>query len=186
MFNDRAKTYFVGRVLFLVRDGLIIVFQGAELEVSCTYSTIEIQRFPEFRVYKKCLFRNLSCAEVRGSGKCPMLKNVPVGKAATATSAPKEVRDVLTEELQRFDEIPSLGGKSIGAGRVPEIENTEQIKPKTSTSDVDLLKAELSDFFDKIETKKEKPAAQEDGRASKKDQSDAGSTRIRKTREKTR
>jgi hypothetical protein len=116
-----------------------------------------------------------------------MLKNVPVGKAATATSAPRDVRDVLTEELQRFDEIPSLGGdKSLGAGRVPEIENKEQMKPKTSTSDVDLLKAELSDFLDKIETKKEKPSAQEGGKANKKDQSDAGSIRTRKTHERTR
>ena len=155
--------------------------------MSCTYSTIEIQRFPEFKVYKKCLFRNLSCAEVRGSGKCPMLKNVPVAKATTATSAPRDVRDVLTEELQRFDEIQSLGGeKSLGAGRVSEVENTEQIKPKPSNSDVDLLKAELSDFLGKLETKKEEPAVQERGRAIKKAQSDAGSTRSRKTREKTR
>jgi hypothetical protein len=116
-----------------------------------------------------------------------MLKNVPAAKSATAASAPRDVRDVLTEELQKFDEIPGLAGdKSIGAGRVPEIENTEQIKPKTSTSDVDLLKAELSDFLDKIETKKEKHTAQEGGRASKKDLSDTGSTRTRRTREKTR
>ena len=116
-----------------------------------------------------------------------MLKNVPARKEATATSAPRDVRDVLSEELQRFDEIPSLGGdKSVRAGREPEIENTEQIRPKTSTSDVDLLKAELSDFLDKIETKKEKPAAQEGARANKKDQSGAGSTRPKKTRERTR
>jgi hypothetical protein len=116
-----------------------------------------------------------------------MLKNVPAGKAAAATSAPRDVRDVLTEELQKFDEIPSLGGdKSLGAGRTPEIENTEQMKPKTSTSDVDLLKAELSDFMDKIETKKVKPAAQERDGANKKDQSDAGSIRNRKTHERTR
>jgi hypothetical protein len=137
--------------------------------MSCTYSTIEIQRTPEFRVYKKCLFRNLSCAEVRGTGECPLLKRASSREAFKVTSAPENVKDVLNEELQKIDEIPSLGGKreTPEEVRTAKIQRMESTKPKADTGEVDLLKAELSDFMDKLETGKTKPAVQEDGEASR-------------------
>jgi hypothetical protein len=154
--------------------------------MACTYSTIEIQRTPEFRVYKKCLFRNLSCAEVRGSGQCPLLKGAPAREAVMAASAPEDVKGVLNDELKRIDEIPSLGGKQ----RTPEevrttkIQRTESTKPNANTGEVDLLRAELSDFMDKIEPGKIKPAVQEDGEASKGVQGESRKTRAKKAIEK--
>ena len=127
--------------------------------MACTYSSIEIQREPEFRVFKKCLFYNLPCAEVRGSKRCPLLKSTASGPAIAGAPQPRgDEKEALSEELRRFDNIPAVGGDYGATSRTPKIkpEKTESIKAVTPQSDVDLLRAELSDFMDKIEPKKEK------------------------------
>jgi hypothetical protein len=152
--------------------------------MACTYSSIEIQRTPEFRVYKKCMFYDRPCAEVRGAGKCPLLKHTTAEEAVKIAPAPRDDRAVLNEELQRFDGIPSVGGefKSPEGARVPRTERIEKAKPEAATSEVELLKAELSDFMEKIETKREKPTVQEKSSVSKRVQSEL--RRARKTEEK--
>jgi hypothetical protein len=127
--------------------------------MACTYSSIEIQREPEFRVFKKCLFYNLPCAEVRGSKKCPLLKSTASGPAiAGATQQRGDEKEALNEELRRFDSIPAVGGEFAEKARPSKAktEKVESIKAVPAQSDVDLLRAELSDFMDKIEPKKEK------------------------------
>jgi hypothetical protein len=126
--------------------------------MACTYSTVEIQREPEFRVFKKCMFYNLPCAEVRGSGKCALLKRTAAAPVIAGVAQPQgDYKEALNEELRRFDNIPATGGefKTIEKGKetTPKPSGTATTSPQ---SDVDLLKAELSDFMDKIESKKEK------------------------------
>jgi hypothetical protein len=182
-----AKTYFVCKLLTLLLESAVdLACYGVGFEMACTYSTIEIQRTPAFRVYKKCLFHNISCAEVRGSGKCPLLKRTSAEEGAKVAPAPKNDRDVLNEELQRFDGIPSFGGefKTRVREKAAEVERIERSKPKATTNDADLLEAELSDFMEKIETKKEKPTLQEEGGVSKKVQGELRRARTRKTAEK--
>jgi hypothetical protein len=130
--------------------------------MACTYSSIEIQREPEFRVFKKCLFYNLPCAEVRGSKKCPLLKSLASGPLIAGASQPRgDEKEALSEELRRFDNIPAVGGDygataKSSAAKPAKTAKTEPIRAATPPSDVDLLRAELSDFMDKIEPKKEK------------------------------
>ncbi|WXG42673.1 MAG: hypothetical protein WED04_00965 [Promethearchaeati archaeon SRVP18_Atabeyarchaeia-1] len=129
--------------------------------MACTYSSIEIQREPEFRVFKRCLFYNLPCAEVRGSKKCPLLRRTSSGPAIAGAPATRgDEKEVLNEELRQFDNIPAVGGEYGATGRAPKeaTEKTEKINVVAPRSDVDLLRAELSDFMDKMESKKEKPA----------------------------
>lgn len=136
--------------------------------MACTYSSIEIQREPEFRVFKKCLFYNLPCAEVRGSKRCPLLKSAasgPIiagaGAGAGATQPRGDEKEALSEELRRFDNIPAESrefGAPAGTSKAKP-EKVESIKVVTPQSEVDLLRAELSDFMDKIEPKKEKAAS---------------------------
>lgn len=127
--------------------------------MACTYSSIEIQREPEFRVFKKCLFYNLPCAEVRGSKRCPLLKSTASGPAIAGAPQPRgDEKEALSEELRQFDSIPAVGGDYGATARASKakIEKAESIKVVAPPTDVDLLRAELSDFMDKIEPKKEK------------------------------
>jgi hypothetical protein len=127
--------------------------------MACTYSTIEIQREPEFRVFKKCLFYNLPCAEVRGSKRCPLITSTASGPTiAGATQQRGDEREALNEELRRFDSISAAGGDYGEKPRTTKAkpEKVEENKMASFQSDADLLRAELSDFMDKIEPKKEK------------------------------
>jgi hypothetical protein len=129
--------------------------------MACTYSSIEIQREPEFRVFKRCLFYNLPCAEVRGSKRCPLLKSTPSGPVVAGAPQPRGGdKEALSEELRRFDNIPAVGGEYGGTAVAPKgkTEKAENIKVVAPQNEVDLLRAELSDFMDKIEPKKEKTA----------------------------
>lgn len=130
--------------------------------MACTYASVEIQRTPELRVFKKCLFYDKTCAEVRASRMCPLLRRAaPEQPLAPTMIAPTSDRDVLSDELRRIDSIPVTTGavrpREIGRTETPK--KIEEPKPE-GPSDTELLKAELSDFMNKIETfeaKKQKP-----------------------------
>jgi hypothetical protein len=115
-----------------------------------------------------------------------LLKGAHAREPAKTTSAPEDEKDLLNEELQKFDEIPSLGGKykTPEEAKTAKIQHTESSKPNAETGDVDLLKAELSDFMDKLETKKKKPAVQKDNEANKRVQDEPKRTQPKNASEK--
>nr|MDO8100682.1 hypothetical protein [Candidatus Njordarchaeota archaeon] len=128
--------------------------------MACTYASVEIQRTPELRVFKKCLFYDKTCAEVRASRMCPLLRRAAREQPLAPTiGAPATDRDVLSDELRRIDSIPVTTGqiRSRETGRIETPKKIEEPKPE-GPSDAELLKAELSDFMNKIETKREKPS----------------------------
>lgn len=147
--------------MLLSENVLNLGSNGVRAKMACTYSSIEIQREPEFRVFKKCLFYNLPCAEVRGSKRCPLLKSTASGPTIAGAPQPRgDDKEALNEELRRFDNIPAVAGDygaTAGTSKA-KTEKAENIKVVAPQSEVDLLRAELSDFMDKIEPKKEKPA----------------------------
>ena len=127
--------------------------------MACTYASVEIQRTPELRVFKKCLFYDKTCAEVRASRMCPLLRRAaPEQPLAPAMGAPETDRDVLSDELRRIDSIPVTTGaiRPREESRAGTSKKSEETKP-AGPSDAELLKAELSDFMNKIDMKKEKP-----------------------------
>jgi hypothetical protein len=127
--------------------------------MSCTYASVEIQRTPELRVFKKCLFYDKTCAEVRAARMCPLLRRAtPEQAPPTILEVPKTERDVLNDELKRIDSIPITSGeiRARDATRTEARKKIEETKPQ-GPSDSDMLKAELSDFMNKIDMKKEKP-----------------------------
>jgi hypothetical protein len=137
--------------------------------MACTYASVEIQRTPELRVFKKCLFYDKTCAEVRASRMCPLLRRAaPEQPPAPTMGAPATDKDVLSDELRRIDSIPvTTGGvrpREVGTTETPK--KTEELKPE-GPSDAELLKAELSDFMNKIETKQEKMAPSKGATARK-------------------
>jgi hypothetical protein len=117
---------------------------------------------------------------------CPLLRRAPEAEESKVASTPRDERAVLNEELQRFDGIPTFGGeyKSPEGGRVEESDQIERSKPRAATSEVDLLKAELSDFMEKMETKKQKLTVQEESGVGKGVQGELRRAGKRKTSQK--
>ncbi|WXG45310.1 MAG: hypothetical protein WED05_01060 [Candidatus Atabeyarchaeum deiterrae] len=136
--------------------------------MACTYSSVEIQRSPELRVLKKCMFFDKPCAEIRAAKKCPLINRAtrPAERPTPTSGRQTGYSDVLNEELQKFESIPAVGGEfksgeeaAARAGRAAE-------KPQVTRgpSDAELLEAELSDFMDKFGAKSEKMAEEAAGR----------------------
>jgi hypothetical protein len=126
--------------------------------MSCTYASVEIQRTPDFRIFKRCLFYDKPCSEVRAAKMCPLMKRGTAAQPPAPTSrVPAADRAVLSDELQRIDSIPVKTGVTgrREADRREATEKTEAPQPK-GPSDAELLRAELSDFISILEAKEPK------------------------------